>query len=134
MISNIQERRSYINNLLDAGINIDNGMTRDIARSFGSSLPAILNDIAVYYGKTYYHKKPTMTQNVRCKKMGIAGILTETEWRDILWKYNYQCANCGTSEDLTIDHIIPISRGGTNTSDNVQPLCKSCNSRKSNKL
>lgn len=42
-----------------------------------------------------------------------------------------QCLNCGTNNDLTLDHIIPISRGGENKISNLQTLCKSCNSKKS---
>ena len=40
------------------------------------------------------------------------------------------CAHCGVTENLTIDHIIPLAKGGTNDLDNLQPLCKSCNSSK----
>lgn len=43
------------------------------------------------------------------------------------------CRHCGTEEDLTIDHIQPISKGGTNELKNLQVLCKSCNSRKKDK-
>lgn len=42
------------------------------------------------------------------------------------------CVLCGKPSN-TIDHIIPISRGGTNALDNLQPMCVSCNSKKSNK-
>lgn len=42
----------------------------------------------------------------------------------------YRCAQCGTAEDLTIDHIYPKSLGGADTEDNLQTLCRSCNSRK----
>ena len=47
----------------------------------------------------------------------------------------YRCVECGaTSKETTleIDHIIPVSRGGTNDIDNLQTLCKECNRAKSN--
>ena len=40
------------------------------------------------------------------------------------------CADCGTTSNLTIDHIIPLGKGGTNTQDNLQMLCYSCNTLK----
>lgn len=40
------------------------------------------------------------------------------------------CLKCGTPENLTIDHINPISKGGENVISNLQTLCKSCNSIK----
>lgn len=42
----------------------------------------------------------------------------------------YRCVQCGAVEDLTIDHIYPKSLGGAHTADNLQTLCRSCNSRK----
>lgn len=43
---------------------------------------------------------------------------------------NYRCVVCGAEEDLTIDHIDPVSQGGRPTLDNLRTLCRSCNSRK----
>ena len=40
------------------------------------------------------------------------------------------CDRCGATNKLTIDHIIPLARGGTNDLENLQVLCQSCNSSK----
>jgi hypothetical protein len=46
----------------------------------------------------------------------------------------FACTNCRAVEDLQIDHILPVSRGGTSDLVNLQILCKPCNKRKGNKL
>ena len=47
---------------------------------------------------------------------------------------NDACVYCGCSEKLTIDHILPINRGGTNDIYNLVPACLSCNSAKRDKM
>lgn len=48
---------------------------------------------------------------------------------------NYRCKKCGrTTDDLEIDHIFPISKGGKSTLNNLQTLCRRCNLLKSNKI
>jgi 5-methylcytosine-specific restriction endonuclease McrA len=73
----------------------------------------------------------------RIRKKGNGGSHTLSEWQDVKKKYNYTCLCCGKQEPeitLTVDHVIPVSKGGTNNIDNIQPLCRSCNPRKSNKI
>jgi 5-methylcytosine-specific restriction endonuclease McrA len=42
------------------------------------------------------------------------------------------CQQCRTTYDLTRDHVIPLSRGGTNHPSNIRTLCRSCNAAKGN--
>jgi 5-methylcytosine-specific restriction endonuclease McrA len=41
-----------------------------------------------------------------------------------------KCLQCGSAQDLHFDHVIPWSRGGANTVNNIQLLCGPCNRRK----
>ena len=69
----------------------------------------------------------------RAFKMGKSDSFTDREWAELKRRYNYTCLRCGRYKPeikLTADHIVPISKGGVGTIDNIQPLCGSCNSAK----
>ena len=52
-------------------------------------------------------------------------------WRQhIKEQWNHQCAYCGSEENLTIDHIIPQSKGGMDFTKNVVCCCHDCNQSK----
>jgi 5-methylcytosine-specific restriction endonuclease McrA len=61
------------------------------------------------------------------------GSYTQDEWEALCVRYDYKCLSCRKKKPLTVDHIKPLSKGGTNYIDNIQPLCKPCNSSKGNK-
>ena len=55
---------------------------------------------------------------------------------NILWRDKNQCQYCGVIEsprDMTIDHVVPRSRGGENTWSNLITCCKKCNQKKGNR-
>jgi 5-methylcytosine-specific restriction endonuclease McrA len=54
--------------------------------------------------------------------------------RNLIYKRdNYMCSYCGAKENLTIDHIIPSSRGGKDIWDNLVSCCNRCNTLKGNR-
>jgi hypothetical protein len=64
--------------------------------------------------------------NGKYKKVPIPAAL---RWQ-VFERDDYTCQNCGSRKDLTADHIFPEVRGGVATLENLQTLCKSCNSSK----
>lgn len=69
----------------------------------------------------------------RARKRNAEGQFTEEEWINLKREYGNRCPSCNLSEPgvkLTVDHVIPLSQGGTNWISNIQPLCRSCNSKK----
>ena len=66
------------------------------------------------------------------KERAKARALRETAW----WRRRLQrgvCAYCGKTfafRDLTMDHVVPIARGGRSAKGNVVPSCKRCNTAK----
>lgn len=58
----------------------------------------------------------------------------KNEWEEVLSNFNYECAYCGSSENLEQDHVIPLSKGGSHTAENIISACKNCNSSKRQNL
>ena len=69
--------------------------------------------------------------NKRTERLGLHSNLLLCEWIDIIKMYSGKCVYCGgTYNDM--DHIIPVSKGGGTTKNNVVPSCRKCNLRKGN--
>ena len=59
-------------------------------------------------------------------------VLTNVEWQENLEYFDHSCAYCGSKENITKDHIIPLTKGGTTSKSNMIPACNSCNTSKLN--
>ena len=59
------------------------------------------------------------------------GSFTAQEFRELCERYGNKCLACGDTEAvLEADHVVPLTRGGSDSINNIQPLCGSCNRKK----
>lgn len=78
-----------------------------------------------------YHKMSKARR--RAKVREARGSFNGSDWLERLALFNYRCVYCGSKRrKLTVDHWIPLSRGGTNSKGNIVPACSPCNSHKHN--
>jgi 5-methylcytosine-specific restriction endonuclease McrA len=85
------------------------------------------------YRKRNPGARTALSHIARARKLGNGGTHTDAEWERVKEDQGYICLGCGLAEPyivLTRDHIIPVSKGGTNDISNIQGLCGPCNSRK----
>jgi 5-methylcytosine-specific restriction endonuclease McrA len=75
-------------------------------------------------------KDRAMSRNRNARERGSNGKITAAEWETLKAKFGYTCLCCKRSEPeikLTLDHVLPLAKGGKNVIENAQPLCGSCN-------
>lgn len=66
----------------------------------------------------------------RARERNAPGTFTQADWLQVLVRHDGRCARCCADGEQTIDHIVPLSLGGTNDPSNLQPMCHLCNSTK----
>ena len=87
---------------------------------------AVVGEPLVY---DMYRTWPSSSPEPLPPKPEKAVLPSEVRW-EVWERDNFTCQRCGTRRDLTLDHVLAESKGGTHDADNLQTLCKSCNSRK----
>ena len=68
------------------------------------------------------------------EKNKVTRYITEEVRRRVWRRDEGKCVDCGSKELLEFDHIIPVSRGGSNTARNIQLLCEKCNRTKADEI
>jgi 5-methylcytosine-specific restriction endonuclease McrA len=67
-------------------------------------------------------------------RRGAPGSHTQEEWLSLCARYDNKCAYCRSDARLSRDHVMPLTRGGTDNIDNILPACQPCNSSKGNRV
>lgn len=71
----------------------------------------------------------------RARKLNAEGGFTIEEFEELCEKYGNACLRCSDRDALlTPDHVVPLSLGGSNLTEDIQPLCGNCNSWKNAKV
>jgi len=85
------------------------------------------------YVEQYPHRVKATLNNNKSRRRLAPGEITDHQWRTILNFYLRSCGICKTpakQKRLSVDHFIPISKGGSNHWNNIWPLCMPCNMKK----
>lgn len=85
--------------------------------------------------KNHPHRRAASYGARRAREKNVEGKFSPNDVLSLLDQQNYQCVYCKTclKEYYEVDHIMPISKGGSNWPSNLQCLCRNCNRRKSSK-
>jgi 5-methylcytosine-specific restriction endonuclease McrA len=91
-------------------------------------------DAAREYQRKWRHANPEAAKaksgRRRARKLSAPGNFTAQEFSEMCRSFGQVCLSCGEKKKLTADHVVPLSRGGSNYIANIQPLCLSCNDKK----
>jgi 5-methylcytosine-specific restriction endonuclease McrA len=102
---------------------------REATRKYAEADPQRRRDIAKRWRENNWDKK--LADQRKRRGMKYKKSHAPYDFKAICAQFGNRCLACGRSDvKLTVDHVLPISRGGADAPDNVQPLCQSCNSSK----
>ena len=82
---------------------------------------------ATSYDRTHHMIRSRLFKGLASGKMQMRSLYDDEE---VKFQYPQACCYCGTTEKISIDHLIPLIKGGADYSDNLVWACRSCNSSK----
>jgi hypothetical protein len=92
----------------------------------------VVRKIYHHFSDNYFKIKEAILQEPRIIAQSF---LSKNNVREFIFKRDgYKCLKCGSTKNLTLDHIVPVHKGGVNRLGNLQTLCRKCNSSKSIKI
>ena len=108
-------------------------INKNIIRKLFSRENLLRIKVYIHTGATNYRNKLLNDENIeRQKACSFTSRQDIKDW--VFEKHGKICLACGTNKNISLDHVIPIIKKGENIKENLQPLCKPCNSRKHDKI
>jgi len=114
-------------------VNLGKKMNDEQKKKLSDSLKKYYSSVIPNYQYTVSGKRADRKRARRERLKIVGGSHTIGEWEKLKAQYNWTCPSCFKIEptiQLTRDHIVAISLGGTDNMENIQPLCRPCNSKK----
>lgn len=86
------------------------------------------------WGKRHPEKSGQYRHERAARLAAAPGTHSEADWQRILNRHGGQCAYCHAAPATVREHVVPLSRGGSNYIGNILPACLPCNSSKRDRL
>lgn len=135
-----KKRRKYVS-WETIGVRESESSDRDYATVCGKRMVADVSATWLSHGDRPHFQKAEPGMDVtraaqverheaRARAFGTDPTLTLKEWDSVVASFFGNCAYCNATRGFIIEHVIPLSRGGTHSVDNVVPACAPCNASK----
>jgi len=116
----------------------DNAYSRERKKAMSKTEEASRRKYHADYCRRYRRRKPWVgkdrTANTRAGQLGLGGRITQRDVLEAWQQWDGCCWVCGSAAE-ELDHFRPINHeaGGTNTADNIRPICRDCNHKRSHR-